>query len=57
MLTVSQQILDLFEQYLESKGVEIDNPERKDDENAAQLYGTEYGMLLDAIDEILNNNY
>jgi hypothetical protein len=56
-MTVSQQILDLFEEYLESKGVEIDNPERAEDDNAAQLYGTEYGMLQDAIDEILNNNY
>jgi hypothetical protein len=57
MMTVSQQILDLFEEYLESKGIEIDNPERANDDNTAQLYGTEYGMLQDAIDEILNNNY
>jgi hypothetical protein len=56
-MTVSQQILDLFEEYLYSKGVEINNPEREENENAALLYGTEYGMLQDAIDEILNNNY
>lgn len=52
-MTIAQEILEVFEDYLESKGIEIDNPERLEDENACQLYGTEYGMLEDKINEIL----
>ena len=52
-MTVVQKILDLFEEYLDKKGVVIDNPERDEDDNAAQIYGTEYGNLEDKITKIL----
>ena len=51
------QILDLFEDFLTEKGVEIPNPEREEDaeEDAAILYGSDYGDLAEGIREILQN--
>ena len=56
-MTVVQKILDLFEEYLDEKGVVIDNPEREEDDNAAQIYGTEYGYLEDEITKIIENEH
>lgn len=53
-MTLAQEILELFEDYLEEKNVVIDNPEREGDDGAALIYGTEYGYLEDKINEILN---
>lgn len=50
------QIIDIFEDFLEEKGVLIDNPERDEDaDNAAILYGSDYGNLQDRIYDILRN--
>ena len=56
-MTVVQKILDLFEEYLDEKCVVIDNPEREEDDNAAQIYGTEYGDLESKITEIIENEH
>ena len=48
-------ILDVFEDLLDSKGIEIpcederEQDERHDGGNDAKIYGTEYGELYDAI--------
>ena len=50
------QIIDLFEDFLDEKGVIINNPERDDEEDAemaANIYGSDYGILSDGIEEIL----
>lgn len=50
------QIIDIFEDFLEEKGVLIDNPERDEDaDNTAILYGSDYGYLQDKIYETLRN--
>lgn len=56
------QILDVFEDYLEDKGVEILNEDRndaiaagEDPEGLCILYGTDYGNLESDIEEILIN--
>lgn len=53
-MKLAQEIIEIFEDYLEEKGIVIDNPERKEDENAALIYGTEYGDLEDKINEVLD---
>ena len=52
--------LDIFEEFLEERGIEIHNPEK--DERIAEganpdelcdLYGTDYGNLQSEIEEVL----
>ena len=54
------QIIDIFEDFLDSHGVIIDNPEREEDPNAdpesmANIYGTDYDELQDEIEQTLVN--
>lgn len=54
------QIIDIFEDFLDERGIILDNPERDEDEDldpeeAANIFGTDYGELQDAIEETLAN--
>ena len=54
------QIIDIFEDFLDDRGVALDNPERNEDPNVApgntaNLHGPDYGELQDAIEETLVN--
>ena len=49
------QILDGFEDFLESRKIDIPNPEKVDSDNPAILYGTDYGELQSYIEETLIN--
>lgn len=54
-MRLAQEIIEIFENYLEEKGVIIDNPEREQSgDEAAQIYGTEYGELENKINEVLS---
>ena len=48
------QIIDIFEDFLEEKGVEIENPDRETDAGCI-IYGMDYGKLSDQIEEMLMN--
>ena len=49
------QIIDIFEDFLEEKGIEIPNPERPadDEENGAIIYGSDYGILQDDLEQMM----
>lgn len=49
------QIIDGFEDFLESKGIDIPNPEKEQSEAACILYGTDYGELQSYIESTLIN--
>ena len=50
------QIIDIFEDFIEEKGIEIDNPEKDEEpESAAILYGSDYYSLELQIKDILIN--
>lgn len=56
------QIIDIFEDFLEEKGINIENPEKEeaiadgeDPESICILYGTDYGYLQSSIEEVLMN--
>lgn len=55
-------ILEVFEDLLDSKGIEIpcedeqEQKERYDGGNEAKIYGTEYGEVYDAIEKILKDD-
>ena len=50
------QIIDIFEDFLEEKGILIENTERDEDAAyAAIIYGSDYGYLQDRIYDTLRN--
>lgn len=49
------QIIDVFEDFLESKGVEIPNDEKEQSEDPAILYGMDYGDIQSNIESVLYN--
>ncbi len=51
------QIIDIFEDFLEEKGITISNPEKDEDdeENAAIIYGSDYGIIQDALELMMRN--
>ena len=49
------QIIDIFEDFLEAKGIDIHNDEKDQDPDAAIIYGSDYGDLYQDIEELLVN--
>lgn len=49
------QIIDIFEDFLDDKGITIPNEDKADDPNAANIYGMDYGRLSNEIEETLVN--
>ena len=48
------QLIDIFEDFLEERNVVLENSEREEDEDAAIIYGTDYGELQSAIEFMLD---
>ena len=53
------QIIDIFEDFLTQKGVELMNDEKSDKdvypESCANIYGTDYGLIQDRLEDLLMN--
>ena len=51
------QIIDIFEDFLDEKGVKIDNPDRDRDAACSDtnIYGCDYGDLSDRIESTMTN--
>ena len=49
----ARDIIELFEDFLEEKGIVIENEEKLEDDDASNIYGTDYGYLQSGIEEIL----
>lgn len=47
------QFIEIFEDFLDEKGIDIPNDEKDDDPNASTIYGTDYGILSDRIESLL----
>jgi len=45
--------IDVFEDFLENKGIDIPNDEKDDNDNPAIIYGTDYGILESKIESLL----
>lgn len=48
------QVIDIFEDFLDEKGIEIINPEKDDSDNPAIIYGSDFGKLEDGLERILH---
>lgn len=49
------RIIEVFEDFLDEKGIRIPNEDRPDDPDAANIYGMDYGWLSNEIEELLIN--
>lgn len=47
------QIIDIFEDFLDDRGIKINNPEHQKEDDEAIIYGSDYGELQDKIENIL----
>lgn len=47
------QFVDIFDDFLDYKGVDIPNDERDQDPCASNIYGTDYGWVADRIETLL----
>lgn len=46
LCTTTSEIIEIFEDFLDSKGIIIDNPEKEQSpDSASNIYGTDYGMI------------
>lgn len=48
------QIIDVFEDFLDEKGIAIENEEREGDEDESIIYGSDYDEIADGIREIIS---
>ena len=49
------QLIDIFEDFLDSKNIKLENDEKEDNDDAecvANIYGSDYGILQNDLDEI-----
>ena len=54
LLETECDIIEAFEDFLERRGITIDNPEKEEvGEDASLIYGSDYGELQDKIEAIL----
>lgn len=47
------QIIDIFEDFLESKGIDIQNEEKEESEGPAILYGSDYGEIQSELEDMM----
>lgn len=53
LLRISADIIETFEDFLEKRGITIDNPEKEDSEHPATIYGSDFGELQEGIENAL----
>ena len=51
---IAQDICEMFENLLDTYGIDIPDEDREDNETEAHLYGTNYAICEDAITGLLN---
>ena len=49
------QMIDVFEDFLEERDIELSNEDRAQDPDAAIIYGDDYDTLQSGIESILKN--
>ena len=52
---IINSIIEIFEDFLEERGITIPNEEKEEDPDASNIYGSDYGDLSDDIENLLIN--
>lgn len=50
---LAHEIVELFEEFLDERGIKIENPDKEQDENAANIYGLDYADLFYEIQDLI----
>ena len=48
-------LVDVFEDFLESKGIQIENPEKEGDEGEAILFGSDYDEIVQGLTDVMKS--
>jgi len=51
---LAHEIVELFEEFLDERGIKIENPDKQQDENAANIYGLDYADLFYGIQDLIS---
>jgi len=54
-LEIIAPIIEIFEDFLDDKGIVIENDEKEQSESPSNIYGTDWGNLCDRIEAYLIN--
>lgn len=49
-----EDIIEVFEDFLKEKGIDIPNDEKTESEDPSVIYGTDYGYLQDDLECVLS---
>ena len=52
-LTIISLFIEQFEEFLEDRGIDVPNDEKKQDPDPSTIYGSDYGELSDRIENLL----
>ena len=52
-LEVLSSFIEIFEDFLEKRGIDVPNDEKEDDPYASTIYGSDYGELESGIEDLL----
>lgn len=50
----ARDIVEIFDDFLEERGIDIPNPDKVQSENPCVIYGTDYGELVDRVAAVLS---
>ena len=50
---LAHEIVELFEEFLDERGIKIENPDKQQDENATNIYGLDYADLFYGIQDLI----
>lgn len=50
---LAHEIVELFEEFLDERGIKIENIDKEQDENAANIYGLDYADLFYGIQDLI----
>ena len=53
LLEFCVDVIEAFEDFLDERGIVIENDEKAESEDACNIYGTDFGELENAVTEIL----
>ena len=48
------QVIEIFESFLDDRNIVLDNYEKEDDEDAANIYGSDYGELQTGLEDLID---
>lgn len=52
-LEILSSFIEIFEDFLEKRGIDVPNDEKEDDPYASTIYGSDYGELESGIEDLL----